>query len=57
MENVLPLTVLADRYDVKFLLGECEKLLLHADDVPLIKKFIIADKCNLDELQVSASPQ
>lgn len=51
-DNVENLVKLADRFQVAWLLGDCEDFLLSTNRFNVVQKLIISTKFNLDELQV-----
>ncbi|KAH7711199.1 Protein BATH-7 [Aphelenchoides avenae] len=50
-DNVQILLKLADRFQVIWLLGDCEQFLLKSEDFTTVEKLIICTKVKLDELQ------
>lgn len=52
-DNVVGLTLLADRYQVDHVLRDCLSYLRYSSKVSLVDKFIMAEKHNSDDLQVS----
>ncbi|KAH7711201.1 BTB/POZ domain-containing protein [Aphelenchoides avenae] len=50
-DNVENLVKLADRFQVAWLLGDCEDFLLSTNRFNVVQKLIISTKFNLDELQ------
>lgn len=49
---MLELIALAHRYDVKFLLEDCEQFLVDCRKVPFVERFFCAEKFGFSRLQV-----
>jgi len=50
--NVIALTILADKYDVRSLMIDCERSLKFAYEIPVIDRLVLADRLQLKSVLI-----
>ena len=55
--TVIAVTKLAHRYDVEFLLADCERSLKMAHEIPMVERLLLADQLQLHDVLVGSQPK